>query len=245
SVLIAIGSHRFLITAAHVLDGARGNPVYIGLQRGYIEISGVGKNTAASHGNRNDDRVDVAFISLDTVFADAAAENYAFLPIQFVDVQDNGADGTPYVVNGCPSKKVKREGRTFYPSTYELKITGRTHDDYDGFGISPFTHIAMEFDRSKMTDGHGRRVHSPKLSGVSGGPVWKFIQTKTADGQAAFTRRLVGITIEHYESRRTLVGTRIAAALAMIRTGFPDIAHIIPESPTLDIRCRDSNETVQ
>ena len=242
-VLMKIGSHRFLLTAAHVVDRANGLSAYVGLPGGYVELSGVTKATTPPSGKRDEDRVDLAFIALDAPVANAVETTYAFLPLSCVDVMDEGFGRTPYMVNGCPARKVKKDGRTFRPALYELQVTGRAHEEYATFGVTPWTHIAMEFDRKKMTDGLGRGVASPKLGGVSGGPVWKGTKIVQPDGSSAMTKRLVGIIIEHSEAKRTLVATRISGALGGIGHAFPDIAALIPKNPSLDIICRDTQSS--
>jgi rhamnose transport system permease protein len=238
-VLLQIGNKRFLLTAGHVLDRANEGLAYIGLPRGYLQITGAFKATTPPDGNRNEDRVDLGFIALDEHVANAIAETYAFLFIHNLDVLDDGREGTHYVVNGCPWKKVKKDGKTLRPQMYELRLTGRSHNDYPALGLSPERHIAMEFDRKKMTNGFGRRVESPKLSGVSGGPVWKMVSVAHPSGKPALTKRLVGIVIEHHETQRTLIATRILGVLAGIGHTFPELDGLIPRNPKVEVICRD------
>jgi hypothetical protein len=241
AVLLEIGPLRFLVTAAHVLDRAGGsNPLTpcIGLARGFLTITGEARGTLPPNGDRMLDRVDLAFVALDNHAAEAVKENYAYLPIQCLDVHDPGLEGTRYVVNGCPWKKVEHEGKMLMPNQYELQLLGKPHSEYEGLDISPLTHIAMHYDRKKMMDGLGERVTSPKPSGMSGGPVWRMVSSRGPIGEHALSKRLVGIAIEYIEAKRSLVATRISGVLAVISNAFPDVAGLIPNNPQSEIHLR-------
>jgi len=238
-VLIRIGDRRFLLTAAHVLDKAHDGPLHFGLPIGYVEVSGVSKITAVPSAGREADHVDLAFVAIDEHVAKLLADSFAFLPITYIDVMDEGKEGTPYIVNGCPWKKVRKDGRTFRPNIYELKLTGRKHQEYPSMELARETHIAMEFDPKKMTNGLDRRVEAPKLNGVSGGPVWKAVRVDEQNKKPVLTKRLAGIVIEHRKERRTLVATRVAGVLAGIAHPFPHLAQAIPQNPKMEIMCRN------
>jgi hypothetical protein len=242
-VLLEICRRRFLLTAAHVIDKARDGPLHIGLPKGYVKMAGVSKVTTAPHGDRQADHVDLAFVAIDDDVANEVSASFAFLPVVHVDVLDEGTEGTLYVVNGCPWKKVLKDGRTFRPNLYELKLAGRRPQDYPPLGLSPETHIAMEFDHKKMINGLGRRVESPKLNGVSGGPVWRALRVDHPSGKPALTKRLSGIVIEHRKEKRTLVATRVAGVLAGIAHTFPELAQFIPHNPKMEIVCRGTRES--
>lgn len=236
-VLLQIGSSRFLVTAAHVLDRILREDGWIGLPSGYFQIPLNGKLTTPPDGNRKKDHVDVGFIPLDEPLASAMSDTYAFLPVHCLEVLDDGIEGTPYIINGCPSKKVEKTDRTFRSQLYEFRTTGLSHDAYPALDLFPERHIAMEFDRKRMKNGLGQLVQSPKLNGVSGGPVWKMISTTDPSGNPACTKSLAGIVTEHGEGKRILIATRIAAVLAGIAHAYPELAPLIPQNPNLTIVC--------
>jgi hypothetical protein len=118
---------------------------------------------------------------------------------------------------------------TFKPIIYDLKLAGRRPEDYASLGLSPKTHIAMEFDHKKMINGLGNRVESPKLNGVSGGPVWSALRVDHPSGKPALMKLLAGIVIEHRKAKRTLVATRVAGVLDGIAHTFPELAQFIPQ----------------
>ena len=236
-VLLRIGGSRFLASAAHVLDRILREDGWIGLPGGYFQIPLDGKLITPPHEGRKKDHVDVGFISLGESLASTMSDTYAFLPVHCLEVLDDGKKGTPYIINGCPSKKVEKTDKTFRPQLYEFRTTGLSHNTYAALGLIPERQIAMEFDRKRMKNGLGQLVQSPKPNGVSGGPVWKMVSTTDASGNPAFTKSLAGIVIEHDEGKRLLIATRIVAVLAGIAHAYPVLARHIPQNPNLTIVC--------
>ena len=193
--------------------------------------------TTPKEGSRDNDRTDTAFLALDSGTAKVMAETYAFLPIDYAEVNDPGTPLTSYSVFGCPWRKVELDQRTFHSTLYEFKLTSVAHGIYDSSRIAKSSHIALGFDKKKMMDGTGRRVTAPNPEGMSGSPLWKLIQVDDS-GRKRWTRRLSGIVIEHRSDKRLLVGVRVCAALAGIRMRFPELSPFIPFNSSVELICR-------
>src|SRR6266516_7848481 len=87
-VLLEIAKHRFLLTAAHVLDKAHDCPLHIGLRKGFVQMTGIAKATTAPGGDRQADHVDVSFVAMDDFVAKEVANSFAFLPVTYLDLMD-------------------------------------------------------------------------------------------------------------------------------------------------------------
>jgi hypothetical protein len=236
--LIKIEQVAFLITAAHIIDDALGQPLLLRNSIGLKQISGCGKLTRPTSGSRQDDRDDIAIMALEedtTAFVETA---YKPLPINFADAKDSLLPEKPYAFFGFPWSKgdFRQKGKIIEPPIYKFQAISVAETDYDSLGLSPLKHIAIEFDLKHAIDVNGRDVMAPKPAGMSGGAVWSFTPVDL-DGQQMLTRRLVGIAIEYISNRRVLVGVRINAAFECIRIMFPSLSASIPTRPDLTIIC--------
>ena len=239
ATLIKVEQTRFLITASHVIDGAKNQPLLVGNPSGFREIGGWGKQTPLVLGSRLDDLTDTAVVALDEDTASFIEEAHPSLPIHCVDANDTFTPGKPYEFFGYPWRKVElsKSRKLFEPSIYKFKSGSIAETDYAPLGLSPHKHIAINFDLKRVVDGNGRAVTAPDPHGMSGGPVWSFALIESGD-QKMCTRMLTGIVIEHVLGMR-LVAVRINPALECIRMMFPSLSSSIPENPKLAIICRD------
>lgn len=240
SVLCSVGGRMFLISAAHVLDWGKDGDLFIGLPNGYLKITDPANVTDAPDGCREDDRIDIGFICLSEHAAALLRPTYAALPMSWVSVEDISTAGQAYRVFGCPDRKVDKDGRIFHPALYDFGLVSHPPKKYEELGVSPLTHIALEFDVQRMVDGSSRRVTAPHPRGISGGPVWKVINTEF-EGRSTTTFRLAGITIEFSGAERTLLATRIIAPLEGVRAAHPSLPENIPQNPALIVVCRGIN----
>lgn len=237
--LLKVEQSTFLITAAHVIDCASGQPLFLCCPTGMKQIGGRGKLTTPVSGSRQDDRDDTAVVALDgdtTAFVEAA---YKPLPINLADVKDSWLPEKPYAFSGFPWRKSgsKINGVICEPPIYTFQATSVAETDYSSLGLSLLKHIAVDFDLKHAIDANGRDLTAPNPQGMSGGAVWSFVPVDL-DGQQMLTRRPVGIAIEYISERRVLVGVRINAALECIRMMFPSLSASIPLKPGLTIICK-------
>ncbi len=81
-------------------------------------------------------------------------------------------------------------------------------------------HVAALYDRENMMR-NGVRVTGPEAWGMSGGAVWKL-------EEATQECTLVGVGTDWNVERGFLVGTRIGAAVVLMRAGFPETLPFLP-----------------
>lgn len=235
ATLLKIQNAHFFLTASHVFQKYGDKPFYFCRNRGMCQLSGLGGMTRASTGN---DLCDCAFIALDDRLASYIAELYAFLPIEYADVNSCTSWNGAYEFSGFPwrKSKVNKQSGCINLALYGLR-TCRVNDRlYHTFGISPLTHIAVEFDPQKMTNDTKMTVTASHPEGMSGGPVWSFLKIgNDNDGCEQITKRLAGIATTYKRDHRCLVAARISAILERIRIKFPALSPSIPTNPELVI----------
>jgi hypothetical protein len=232
--LLDFGKERFLVTAAHVYDEytQRHMTLYIpaGANGVLVELSGQAFSTSIpKSGKRTDDRLDLAFICLNSLLADEVAKARYFLPFSLIDSNDRLTPASHYLFTGFPANRERTKYGQKKVASKRFGYTGQTvtpkrmHD----LGIDQNTHIAVEFNRMETIDENNQPAPFPVPYGMSGGAVW------TGDGDPSlwFSKapaRLVGIGIEVPESQNVLVAVRIHVVLAAISKAYPSLSDFVP-----------------
>lgn len=224
SVYCAVERFRYLLTAGHVLDQCPNHCIEFpaGVCRSPTSGEVVSSNLPDS-GNRNDDSVDVAVFRL-TARQAAAIEAIGAQPIRIETrgVDDEAVEGDEYVFTGYPSSRNRfNRARGFIdPDTVSAVGRSATTTEFASLGRDPASHVAALYDRQNSVR-NGVRGIAPDAWGMSGGAIWKLDRT-TGDCV------LVGIGTDWNVDRRFLIGTRIGAAAALMRAGFPETVQYLP-----------------
>ncbi len=225
SVYCAVDRFRYLITAAHVLDACPNH--CIEFPAGVCPSPTTGEVVSSNlpeSGNRNDDKVDVAVVRLTSQQA-AAIEAIGAQPIRIETrgVDDKAADADEYVFTGYPSSRnrINRARQLIDPDTVSAVGRSATLAELASLDCEPPFHIAALYDRQNSVR-NGVRGIGPEAWGMSGGAIWKHDR---ATGECI----LVGIGTDWNVDRRFLIGTRIGAAVALMRAVFPET---LPHLPT-------------
>lgn len=223
ATLLKIGENSFALTAAHVLEEFTDQPVLVGTQAGFLPLVGE-VNTSSPP-----DMTDNAFVRLNPEIANWLAAEYLFLSLDQVDVYDLPTAGFGYEFLGVPYRKVCRfNKRLFRFPVYSYTSTSISNAGYQSLGISPFSHVVVDFVPRRVRNGAGRRITAPNPQGMSGGPVFSkpLITPGTSTNVA---KRLVALAIEHRKG--VLIGIRIGLVLELLRRTYPGLANIIPALP--------------
>lgn len=224
SVYCAVDRFRYLITAAHVLDqcGDRGIEFPSGVCPSPTTGAVVSSNLPES-GNRADDSCDVAVLRLTDQQA-AGIEGIGAEPIRIEarGVDDEAREGDEYVFTGYPSSRnrVNRTRQRIDPDTVSAIGRSATMAEFASLGREPAIHIASLYDRENGVR-NGVRGIGPEAWGMSGGAIWKL---NRVTGDCVF----VGVGTDWYFERRFLIGTRIGAAVALMRAEFPETLAYLP-----------------
>lgn len=225
SVYCAVDRFRYLITAAHVLDQCPNQCIEFPAGVCPSLTSGeVVSSSLPESGNRNDDKVDVAVVRLTTQQA-AAIETIGAQPVNIEThgVDDEATDADEYVFTGYPSSRnrINRARLLIDPDTVSVVGRSATTAELASLGCAPPFHVAALYDRQNSVR-NGVRGIGPEAWGMSGGAVWKHDRIT---GECI----LVGVGTDWNVDRRFLIGTRIGAAVALMRAAFPETVTHLPK----------------
>jgi hypothetical protein len=238
SVLFAVDHRYFIITAAHVLDRVAERTLYIGGRDLLHEIEGHRKTTEAPGGNREADKIDLAFLEIGDPLA-GKLEGCHFLTPADIDV-DEAAVREPvgsshYLAIGYPATKVKVKRSESKVVPEPLASSGRSLDDpsYAKLGVAEYSHVLIEFDRKQMIGHDGPRT-APDPHGMSGGALFRF---NSLLGSAEATDHLVGILIEYHRNMvKGMLATRISLCMEAMCAFYPDLAGSLPRTRRVRVK---------
>jgi len=231
--LVSIGDRYFLITAAHVLDEAATEVLYLPSQAELVELRGpASKTNAPAQGGRLEDKVDSSFVLIDSENAAKLKQLFRFLPMDLVDNSDSIAPGKVYRFCGFAWKfqQTNHVAQNLKSQRYTFLSDPLIGTRYAKWGFAEAFHIVARFSKDNVWDEQGRRVHSPDPHAMSGGPIFGIAATP-----GGFCVRLAGINIEFLESDRILAGVRITGVLERIRRAYPELSALVPMSTTIEI----------
>lgn len=225
-ILLAVDRYKFVVTAAHVLDQDDDGTIYLpdGVILGPASTSVV-KTSIPAGGHREDDRVDVAVFRItDEQFAGLVAKGRAAIQVSMIGFGDGIEPGKKYVFTGFPSSKtgLNPPERKLAPRGVSANCLTEGTTLITGLGLNPATHIVVRFDPKQMMDDEGRRITAPSPVGMSGGAIW------TLDPSGLY--KWVGVGIEYRKKECVLVGTRVGAVIALLRSAYPEVVPFLTKS---------------
>ncbi|MCA1807211.1 MAG: trypsin-like peptidase domain-containing protein [Actinobacteria bacterium] len=222
-VLIEVEQHRFLLTAAHVLDNAsKDSPVYAIVLTEFVTL-GFRWRTRATERTQGKDRGDLAIIPLGKKAADAWSECRA-LKLEDFDPSLNPMDIVPttgFLAIGFPNTKqpkiLKKGG--YAPAVHHFLSNAELSEDHRNLGLISDLHIAIGYDPRGFTSSRGRN-ELPKPVGMSGGGLWRI---PFALGVGQPEPKLVGILNEYHKSpNHVIVATRLSPVLRALVQFVPE-----------------------
>jgi hypothetical protein len=226
--LLHLGNHKYLATAAHVVDDNTDNEstLYTGGAPGgpLIEINGDFWITQKPGNDRNNDRYDFAVWKISQTVIDGLGDIKYFTDHEIGDKRTS-AVGRIYMMLGYPNsknKKVDAQGKSVKP-TYS-KYTGTVKANLEltkKLNISGDDHVFLDFDNKHSKDSEGNVVNSINPRGLSGGALIDLGSLATPDNfdVASNARvRLAGILIEHQSDDKVIVAVKIG--LILLRLGI-------------------------
>lgn len=189
----------FVLSAAHVLIRLRDERLLIGGDH-LIQL-----NERFFTSPEND--VDLGFVPLsDAQIVELRGAQY--LTIDDVDAVHDAGERQPYYVTGFRTVDNAPDGSptaiTSIGSAYVALAA--PPDSYPPLGLSPNTHLVLNFDRERLYSSANTRDEEPEPEGLSGSGVWRLMTDPTSD-------KLVAVVIEHSNAQRVLISTRIAPLL--------------------------------
>jgi hypothetical protein len=226
STLLKIGDDCFALTAAHVMDCFQGRDIHVGNSHAFRPVVGEISVSVPP------DTTDTAFIRLHRDIASWLSEDFRFLSMEEVSIDDLPAPMSGYQFFGVPYRKVpeRPSGRHFHFPVYSYAAASLDNAKYTELGILPATHVAVDFVQRRVKDGTGRTITAPNPEGMSGGAVFTCPRVLLQASAAVTARkRLAAIAIEHRS--QALIGVRIGVLLDAIRRFAPHLRSLIPACP--------------
>lgn len=221
-VLLGIGEHRFLLTAAHVLDERHRYPMMAPGTKGFVGITGqlISSNIPKS-GSRMDDRYDIACVRLNDRFLKRLHGNLAFLNEDDIDAFDETAKNDVYTIVGYPSRKSETHDKTVSTPIFHISGDGVADRRYESLQCKPSHHILIQFRKSRAVNyATMYRSQIPHPEGISGGGVFAW-DKRLPELSALKQPKLVGIVTEYHPQLNVFVATRLGCYLAMMHRNDP------------------------
>lgn len=214
--IVEIKKQHFLVTAAHVRlshKEAKGPLYFFHEHRRTIEIG----NMTMTNLNPDTgiDRWDLAIAKL----PDGGGPPYAEVNKRAVHFDQLTPSLVPrsdwnYAAVGFPNSKNK---------VYEREIKGRalavisgspSQDVYDSMELNEQQHILVEYDRTFESKG----AIFPKLTGMSGGPIFAFLGQEEPTNIAEV--KVVAVATDYIESKKLIKGTDVVSLRFMIENSY-------------------------
>lgn len=197
---LQLDGSRYLLTAAHVLDEAENNQVYVSAGSGFELLTGLFGVTEKPGGDRNNDYYDFAFVEL----SDAQCDNLgatSFITESMISHNRSDKERRGYMALGFPEQMqlTNYDVRRIFTEAWTYVGFHRPNQALnESLGISGEQHFAIRFDqRVKTFKGAERDAPNPK--GTSGGiliDLGNFDPEKMRPNTPC-TGLLSGILIEH------------------------------------------------
>jgi hypothetical protein len=228
-VLLSIGGHYIMSTAAHVLDDrARGDEIYVAGSSKLVPIQhGMIRTTTAPRGDRDFDHVDCGF------WAIPRAEVGAFGDVHFVDASQISPNRAPtdrryYKAMGYRFSRNKNliDDRIKEISPARSGYSGTLSDNPElakALGVSGAGHMFLNFG-THVFDEEGNPANAFSPVGFSGGALTDlgdFTDVAAYSTGTTWRPTLSGMLIEHQPKYKAMIAVRIERIVEGIRRQLP------------------------
>ena len=218
-VLVALGKHRVLLTAAHVLDWADKGTLYLVADGDIIALPPEFHRTVLKDGKtRADDVQDMGIVELPAEFVDRMG-GCQFLGLEDLAVELPTKEGQLFAMVGYPRTKAKAN-----PTTKKFKpgllapITMEAIEGFDKERYPANVHRVVKYDPAKMRSG-SNPAKMPDLYGISGGALFEFESLKSKTHRRS---KVAGIIVLGNASSEIVVATKSELYVEALKKIFPD-----------------------
>lgn len=215
---VEVGSEKFLISAAHVMDTARDRGLYFysspSVRR---HLTGQLLRTGSKE-KRDIDLIDIGVLKLNGGAAPPYPDvrKYA-MDVSYLKPKYRPRTGRGYVLIGFPGTKSRTDPAvgTVEVGPHAFRLSPIEEGDYGRHGVSPDTHIVLQLDLKRGFDASGKHRHFPKPQGMSGSPIIVLYEHEGEDDPRVFP--VVGVATTYRKRDRVLIGTDIGFVVDAIR----------------------------
>jgi hypothetical protein len=231
SILLGVGTTRFLVTAAHVVDEFLGKAFYAGGKHGIVQLAGTWVLTRIPHGGRKQDHIDVALLrlsekaaqqlDLDCIFPEETEPAFQPDPRRVI--------GTHYICVGFPQglQSTWMEGGALTrPKHRYWHLKPGAAPETLGAPYNRIDNLVLSFDKVGVKD-DGEMFTAPDPVGMSGCGVWA---CNGLAGLSLHSARLVGVCTTWLPERDAIIATRIGHHLN-VAEHFDKLAHNAADKP--------------
>lgn len=213
---ISLDNHKFLLTAAHIIDENKNTPLYVtGNNSKFLGIEGKFKITESNMRDRGDDKYDFALMELNEGDITKLGDIH-FISEDEMSLDDEYKSGKMYLTIGYPNSKNKSisvKDKVVKSQKYYLRST-LTNDSakFAELGVHESSHLLLNYDRENGTDSTGKQVKTFYPGGMSGGGLFVIGDPSNLEDFVKHkdTPKLVGMLIEYHEKQNVVVATRIS-----------------------------------
>jgi len=228
--LLQIDGRRFVVTAAHLLDGLETHEIYVSGSVGTepVQIIGMTYSTASPPQGRDHDKIDIGFWGIEEPLAEKLGA-VSFIVSNRFSLNRAPFENRMFVALGYPVSRNKRNIDHVRKSikTTLSKYTAELDCDPSvpkAFGVSGNDHLFLKHHKySETATGEKQRTFKPV--GLSGGPLIDLGNFATLDRYASDTTisgYVSGMIIERFAKHKVLVATRIHRIVeAIMAQGAP------------------------
>ncbi len=228
-VLLEINKHKYLVSAAHVLEPQYVEWMTIPNGEDLVEIEGKLVTTEIpKSGERSDDKMDLGIVQLSEDCAKGIEKRFHFLNVTDIDADHSELPSHQYMFCGYPveTTEVKRMEMIIEP--IPLKI--RTRIINKKFTTVP-TYIKgskwiLDFDRNQQFNIVKRKEEpTPSIVGISGAGLWSIYCTPNMLVENT-NMKLIGILTHHFWTDKVVCATNISVVLAIIKKEFENAPNV-------------------
>jgi hypothetical protein len=221
--LLAVGSFRFLVTAAHVINEADklGMPLFI-----------AGSRLEELRGTRNlvrEDRFDITIVEL-TPHLTKRLAGRKFLRLDDMDFRDIVTDGLFFVCGfPCEWNSIVARGSVVSPR-YLGYVTEAFKGEMNSHSYDPRFHLLLSASKSSSHPINDMQSAFPrKLVGISGSAIWKTYTERqvTAEWQPDQARIVAIETMAYGDSHEIIRGTHVGCVLRILRDAYPPLRSVV------------------
>lgn len=228
-VLISLGTRKFLITAAHLLNDAKFCPLFYFSRNNFNPFNGKFWRTPKAT-SFSQDFLDVAVLELTNKQANELADNQKFYETTF-DTISFGTEHKLFFLLGFPFRRNKVNMVKFKLKNRIFPYLGSKIEDKNilkGINRSAPQNLVLDYQRKRIRTGNNDTTQGPKVVSCSGGGIFE-VDTSEMFKSKRVKIRLSAIFIEYSDKARGLVGTNICFPLEIIRYNAPELSDLIPK----------------
>lgn len=222
-LLMEIENHKYLLTAAHVIDENEYSSLYVGGKSEVILIEGDFHCTMRPEDGRDNDHYDFAWLQLSDQLIEKIG-NACFAQETQLSYYNGQPEGRLYLALGYPNtknKKINTPKKSIKP--YYMKHASTVNQNEvlrRKLGVSGKDHLFLEYNSKHSKDEEGKIVNSIVPRGISGGALIDMGNIANPDSyipNAPCSGQIAGMLIENHKDCKAMSAVKIGVIVEQIK----------------------------